>query len=66
MTPPGWRMRWQGTTGVEDEMAGVGDNADRFTAWGICHARGNETDTSNGTWVWKVLRIWDTIGIILI
>ena len=38
MTPPGWRMRWQGTTGVEDEMAGVGDNADRFTAWGICHA----------------------------
>ena len=26
----------------------------------------NETDTSNGTWGWKVLRIWDTIGIILI
>ena len=81
-------MRSQGwgndTTGVEDDVAGVGDDgrarrewrmrwqgwgsdADGFTVCGwICRARGNETDTSNGTWVWKVLRIWDTIGIILI
>lgn len=48
-------------------MAAVGgDAADGFMVWRICHARGNETDRLNGTWGWKVLRIWDTIGIILI
>ena len=56
MTRREWRMTWQGW----------GNDADGFMVWGICRARGNEKDTSNGTWGWKVLRIWDTIGIILI